>query len=850
MEFFTFTPKSNQELYAAIQVYRNMDNTQKIEYWNQPDWIYGKFSDWDVSNITSMSRLFDNILFNQNISNWNVSNVTNMDRMFALNVVFNQDLSNWNVSNVTSMEGMFQNCTYFNKDLSSWGPKLGNVTNMKSMFQGCKQFNQPLNWNVSNVSNMESMFQDCIQFNQPLNSWNVSKVTNMSAMFQDCIQFNHPLNSWDVSKVTNMSAMFQVTNMSAAMFHEDNQFNQPLNSWNVSNVTNMESMFSNCYSFNQPLNSWDVSKVTNMKSMFNDCYSFNQPLNSWDVSNVTNMKSMFQGCTQFNQPLNMWGPKLSKVTNMGDMFQGCTQFNKDLNSWVSYLDNVTEINNIFSNTSVSKSSIKDFIKLEPKIKEKNQLQEQKIRDESVRPSITLKEVEFSDNVDDYKKIKEELYQVDNPYKIHIETVDNHEFPIITLPKGLMLYTYSHETDVYNLNTKPPYYPYSSDLKFFYPIPYYAMEIYPYKKCHMCVLNRDIRLFAAMRPSPINLSDLLHLEYINLKVNNPDVPTIEDIYQYYPEGYSKQCPRFIYDPCISNELKQKLNIDGYIGISRIDSPEYKFKNVDSSTFDINVVKKLFAISALNSSGVEPRNFNIRGTELTDINSIFGIPEIVLNLYDNQQFGAYSDKLRPKTMDDIKELNMNFKQVLECDIKDVEKTISDLGNKIVFTKQAPILFHLHRDYIDNDSSYNKYLVEGISDFNFPDDLDYIKDEGPSLEMMGYKYPILLEGYSTHYISKPLRKGGEYHNTVFDSLLDKHNIPSNKPTIDSKPTITGKPTIASKPTITGKPTPPLFVSETSQGIPVVYPVNNTLGSTGGKRKTRNKKHKKRRYTRTNKK
>ena len=150
-----FTPQSNQELEAAVQVYKNMTTEQQDNYLNQPGWTYGRFSDWDVSN-----------------------------------------------PNITDMSDLFINCDNFNEDISGWN--VSNVTNMSRMFLGCISFNQPLNtWNVSNVTNMSKMFSHCTSFNQPLNSWNVSNVTNMSGMFQLCRSFNQPLNSWDVSNVTN-----------------------------------------------------------------------------------------------------------------------------------------------------------------------------------------------------------------------------------------------------------------------------------------------------------------------------------------------------------------------------------------------------------------------------------------------------------------------------------------------------------------------------------------------------------------------------------------------------------------------------------------------------------------------
>ena len=72
------------------------------------------------TNVTDMNSIFSYSKFNNDISNWNVSNVTNMSRMFYNVPGFNSDLSNWDVSNVTNMSQMFEVAVSFNSDISNW----------------------------------------------------------------------------------------------------------------------------------------------------------------------------------------------------------------------------------------------------------------------------------------------------------------------------------------------------------------------------------------------------------------------------------------------------------------------------------------------------------------------------------------------------------------------------------------------------------------------------------------------------------------------------------------------------------------------------------------------------------
>ena len=272
-----FQPQSKQELVTAVNLWVS-DNASALS-------TYGEINEWDVSLISDMSGLFNDLnLFNEDISSWNVSNVTDMGGIFDGAASFNADLSTWDVSSVTSMYNAFGSATSFNADISSWD--VSSVSTMAEMFFGATSFNVDISsWDVSNVTDMGGMFWDAASFNADLSTWDVSSVTSMYNAFGSAASFNANLSSWDVSSVLTM----------AEMFNGATSFNADLSSWDVSNVTDMGGMFSDAASFNADLSAWDVSSVTNMHEMFYGTASFNQNISSWNVSNVEEMNNIFEG---------------------------------------------------------------------------------------------------------------------------------------------------------------------------------------------------------------------------------------------------------------------------------------------------------------------------------------------------------------------------------------------------------------------------------------------------------------------------------------------------------------------------------------------------------------------------
>ena len=164
----------------------------------------------DVSNITNMNSMFQDMPFNGNISEWDVSQVKDMAKMFNQCIQFtgeNTNLSNWNVSNVENMNAMFNTCSFngIHNDLANWD--VSKVKDMGDMF-AYTVFNSDISkWDVSHVEYMDSMFQYSI-FNQPIGNWNMSRVRTSTYMFFHASKFNQDLTKWDAKNLSNNTFKF------------------------------------------------------------------------------------------------------------------------------------------------------------------------------------------------------------------------------------------------------------------------------------------------------------------------------------------------------------------------------------------------------------------------------------------------------------------------------------------------------------------------------------------------------------------------------------------------------------------------------------------------------------------
>ena len=103
-------------------------------------------NDIDTSKIDDMWGLFgsdgDFDKFNGDISQWDVSKVKNMRKMFYESE-FTGDISQWNVSNVENMARMFM-YSKFDGNIEGW--KVDDKCNTNAMFMKCPLENHPPKW--------------------------------------------------------------------------------------------------------------------------------------------------------------------------------------------------------------------------------------------------------------------------------------------------------------------------------------------------------------------------------------------------------------------------------------------------------------------------------------------------------------------------------------------------------------------------------------------------------------------------------------------------------------------------------------------------------------------------------
>jgi surface protein len=183
------------KLLLERKIRTDKDIREAVKQWHEDpaaaEKRYGHISDWDVSRVTDMSRLFrvgrpTNPHFNEDLSKWQTGSVRDMSWMFSGACSFTSDLSEWDTSKVVYMNQMFAGGLSFTSDLSKW--QTGNARDMSGMFTGASSFTSDLSeWDTSKVTAMSEMFRVALSFNSDLSKWQTDKVENMRLMFDGAL---------------------------------------------------------------------------------------------------------------------------------------------------------------------------------------------------------------------------------------------------------------------------------------------------------------------------------------------------------------------------------------------------------------------------------------------------------------------------------------------------------------------------------------------------------------------------------------------------------------------------------------------------------------------------------------
>ena len=244
-----------------------------------------------VTSFNSMCEGWDSMPY-IDVTNWNCGSGTTFDQMFAwaLKLEKLEGLKNWDVSNATSMARMFYASVGLKEiDVTGW-----DVSNVKAINgficsqnqnKGDMQLEKAIGfntWNLASVEHIGSMFYGCGKLTEvDLSGWNMPNMTSATHMFADCYNLkNVNFTGWNTPSWRIMDAMF---NNCEAMESID------VSSFDTANVTEFSQVFEACYSLKEiiGLDKWVTTSGHDYAEMFSGCTSLTKlDLSTFDTRNA------------------------------------------------------------------------------------------------------------------------------------------------------------------------------------------------------------------------------------------------------------------------------------------------------------------------------------------------------------------------------------------------------------------------------------------------------------------------------------------------------------------------------------------------------------------------------------
>lgn len=178
------------------------------------------FSEWDISNITSMSNMFSSSYFEElDLRNWNLSGLSSGAAQNVFNSCWAQKIlaPNLLTNNITHFNG-FESCSQLETlDISNWDTS--NISAFANWFYQCRKLTQLdlSHFDTRNATNFKQMFRTCPALTTlNISSFDFSKTTNPYIMFDGCsalenLQFGINLGKGYTKKSTNYEYKMDVS---------------------------------------------------------------------------------------------------------------------------------------------------------------------------------------------------------------------------------------------------------------------------------------------------------------------------------------------------------------------------------------------------------------------------------------------------------------------------------------------------------------------------------------------------------------------------------------------------------------------------------------------------------------
>lgn len=167
---------------------------------------------WDISQLTSLSSFINSHMIQACVQNappemtvgWTPAMLTTLTLQAPIRV------DDWDTQNIVTARHAFSLCVQMTLDVSRW--RMPNLTDATSMFAHCRAFNSNMNdWNPVKLAIAENMFYGCVSLNQPFDQWPTRQFVRTNEMFSGCTSLHQDFSSWILPLGATVGDMFADT---------------------------------------------------------------------------------------------------------------------------------------------------------------------------------------------------------------------------------------------------------------------------------------------------------------------------------------------------------------------------------------------------------------------------------------------------------------------------------------------------------------------------------------------------------------------------------------------------------------------------------------------------------------